>query len=391
LRNFSATKNNNIEAEWRVDLALNDANDEKGNSGRIIAMRKRDLSARALIARSLTGTLLAAFAFGLSSSAAWSAPKDIRWGTGPIGSVGQKALVVLANLLNKEMPEYQITVLPMPGAVMTVKGFATNQIDAYYGSDDALREFASDSGRFKGFKASVKRQPVQSMWIFTLDVGLAIKASNAGTIKKWGDLTGKKVFTGPLPFDTRLHLENAMAAAGVKHIYTQVDLSTAGSQLQSGSIDAMIVYYTGGVVPAPWLSQASLAVDWAGLNPSPDELTKLKAKGFAIKDVDAKTISKNDIHVKDLTLLPFYWGFDIGMNMSTDDVYKMLTIIDKHANELAKQDADFAEIANGKLAAFQKAALEQTWDLVPIHPGLAKFLKEKGQWDPKWDSKVAAM
>ena len=117
----------------------------------------------------------------------------------------------------------------------------------------------------------------------------------------------------------------------------------------------------------------------------------MKAKGFAIKDADAKTISKNDIHVKKLTLLPFYWGFDIGMNMSTDDVYKMLTIIDKHANDLAKQDADFAEIANGKLAAFQKAALAQTWDLVPIHPGLAKFLKEKGQWDPKWDSKVAAM
>ena len=357
-------------------------------------MLMRVHTARVLVARGLAAFVFAAFTFGLvglSNEAAWSAPKDIRWGTGPIGSVGQKALVVLANLLNKEMPEYQITVLPMPGAVMTVKGFATNQIDAYYGSDDALREFASNSGRFKGFKASVKRQPVQSMWMFTIDVGLAIKASNAGTIKKWADLDGKKVFTGPLPFDTRLHLENAMAAAGVKHVYTQVDLSTAGSQLQSGAIDAMIVYYTGGVVPAPWLSQASLAVDWAGLNPSPDELAKVKAKGFAIKDVDAKTISRNDIHVKHLTLLPFYWGFDIGMNMSSDDVYKMLTIIDKHSDELAKQDGDFMEIAHGKFAAFQKQALEQTWDLVPIHPGLARFLKEKGQWDPKWDSKVAAM
>ena len=69
--------------------------------------------------------------------------------------------------------------------------------------------FAADSGRFKGFKANVKRQPVQSMWVYTLDVGLAIKASNRDKIKKWTDLTGKKVYTGPLPFDTRLHLENA--------------------------------------------------------------------------------------------------------------------------------------------------------------------------------------
>ncbi len=330
-------------------------------------------------------------AIGLASSAAWSEPKDIRWGTGPVGSVGHKALVILADLLNKEMPNYRITVLPMPGAVMTVKGFATGDLDAMYASDDALQEFAADSGRFKGFKASMKRPPVQSLWTYTLDVGVAIKASNADKIKKWIDLTGKKVYTGPLPFDTRLHLENALATVGAKHIYTQVDLSTAGSQLDSGSIEAMIVYYTGGVVPAPWLSQASLAVDWAGLNPSPDELAKLKAKNFAIEEVDASTISKKDIHVKKLTLMPFYWGFDIGMNMPTEDIYKMLTIIDKNADNLAKLDGDFAQISGGKMAAFQKKALAQTWDLAPIHPGLAKYLKEKGMWDSKWDSKIATM
>ncbi len=357
-------------------------------------MLTRVNSARALAARGLAIIVFAAFTFsliGLSNTTARAEPKDIKWGTGPVGSVGHKALVVLADLLNKEMPDYRITVLPMPGAVMTVKGYATNDLDAMYASDDALREFTSDSGRFKGFKANMKRQPVQSMWLYTLDVGLAIKASNADKIKKWSDLTGKKVYTGPLPFDTRLHLENAMAAVGAKHNYVQVDLSTAGSQLDSGSIDAMIVYYTGGIVPAPWLSQASLAVDWAGLNPSADEAAKLKAKGFALEEMDTAKLGKKDIHVQKLTLSPFFWGFDIGMNMSTDDVYKMLTIIDKNADNLAKLDGDFAQIAGGKLAAFQKRALEQTWDLVPIHPGLAKFQKEKGMWDPKWESKVATM
>ena len=75
--------------------------------------------------------VLAAFAvfsaIALASSAAWSEPKDIRWGTGPVGSVGHKVLVILADFLNKEMPDYRITVLPMPGAVMTVKGFATEE------------------------------------------------------------------------------------------------------------------------------------------------------------------------------------------------------------------------------------------------------------------------
>ncbi len=334
---------------------------------------------------------LAALAAVLSlvvSGGAW-AQKDIRWGTGPVGSVGQKVLVVLANLLNKEMPQYRITVLPMPGAVMSVKGFATEQIDAYYGSDDALEEFASDAGRFKGFKEQAKRIPVQSMWLFTIDCGIGIKATNRDKFKKWGDLTGHKVYTGPLPFDTRLHLEKALAALGVKHNYTQVDLSTVGSQLDSGTIEATIVYYGGGTVPAPWLSQASLAVDWAGLNPNAQELAELKAKGFAVREVDSKTISRNDIHVAKLTLLPFYWGFDIGMNMSADDVYKMLTIVDKNADALAQQVPDLGQVAHGKLAEFQTEALAHTWNVVPIHPGLARFLKEKGAWQAKWDSQVA--
>ena len=59
-------------------------------------------------------------------------------------------------------------------------------------------------------------------------------------------------------------------------------------------------------------------------------------------------------------------------------MYKMLTIIEKHADELAKLDPSFAQIGDGKMAAFQKQALESTWDLVPIHPGLAKYLKREG-------------
>ncbi len=211
-----------------------------------------------MLKRVLTSLFAAVSIIVMASSAAWSEPKDIRWGTGPVGSSGHKALVVLANLLSKEMPDYRISVLPLPGAVMGVKGYATGEYDAYYGSDIALEEFATDSGRFKGFKAHMKREPVQSFWAYTLEVSLAIKASNRDTIKKWTDLTGKKVYTGPLPFDTRLKLERALAALGAKHVYTQVDLSTAGSQLESGAIDAMIIYTAGGTQPAPWIL-ASLA------------------------------------------------------------------------------------------------------------------------------------
>jgi TRAP transporter TAXI family solute receptor len=355
-------------------------------------MRKRILSAHALAARGLTAGLFAAFTFalvGLSGSTATAAPKDIKWGTGPAGSSGGKALVVLANILNKNMPEYRITVLPTPGAVGTVKGFATGEFDGYYGSDVALHEFATDTERFKGFKAKVKRTPVQSLWCYTLDVGLAIKASDRDKIKSWADLTGLPVFTGPAPFDTRKQVENSLKALGVKHKYTEVALATAGSQLNNGTIRAMIIYAAGGKTPPPWLSQASLAVDWAALNPSPKEIAELKEKGFGIKQVPPANFHKKEAYVKDITLVPTFWGFDLGLNVPENEMYKMLKVIEAHADELAKLDPSFRQISGGHFAEFEHQALESTWKLVPIHPGLAKFLKEKGQWDKKWDSNIA--
>jgi uncharacterized protein len=349
------------------------------------------LATRAIIASAMTAALFAVLALiGLPSSTAWSQqPKDIRWGTGPAGSSGGKALVVLANIINKAMPEYRITVLPTPGAVGTVKGFATGEFDGYYGSDVALHEFSTDSERFKGFRAKVKRMPVQSLWTYTLDCGLAIKASDAATIKSWADLAGKPVFTGPAPFDTRKKVENALHALGVKHNYTEVALATAGSQLNNGTIKAMIIYAAGGKTPPPWLSQASLAVDWVAVNPTPKELAELKAKGFGPISVPASNLQKKDTSGHMITLMPLYWGFDVGLNVPEADMYKMLKVIEAHADELAKLDPSFRQIGGGHLAEFQHQALETTWNLVPIHPGLAKYLKEKGQWDAKWDGNIA--
>jgi uncharacterized protein len=341
-----------------------------------------------MIKRTMAAIAVASL-LGGASAAAWSAPKDIRWGTGPVGSSGGKALVALASVLNKAMPELRITVLPTPGAVTTVKGYATGEFDGYYGSDVALKELKADSGRFKGFKPHIKQPLIQSLWCYTLDVGLAIKASDRDSIKKWEDLSGKEVYTGPLPFDTRRQLENAMAAVAVHHIYKQVDLSTVGSQLNSGSIKGMTIYAAGGKTPPPWIAEATLAVDWAALNPSPDELEKLKAAGFSIVEVDPANFHKKELYVKKVTLLPFYWGFDLGHILSTDEMYKMLTVIEAHADELAKLDPSFRQISGGQMAAFQKQALESTWNLVPIHPGLAKYMKAKGVWDNKWDSNIA--
>jgi TRAP transporter TAXI family solute receptor len=325
-------------------------------------------------------------------AAAWSAAaisqvKDIPWGTSAVGSSGHKALVALAEVINREMPKYRVTVQPTPGAIVSVKGYATGQFEGYYGADIAFYELAHDTNRFKGFKPSMKRQPVQSFWAFTVEVGTAVHSRDRAKFKGWKDLAGKPVFTGPLPWDVRAHLERAYDALGVKHNYRQVDLSAAGSLLQGGGIEGFIIYTNGEATTAPWITEASLAADWAALNPSEDEIARLKKAGFAVTEVQPSAF-KRDVHAKKVVLLPFYYGFHVGLEVPEADLYQMLKVIEKNVGDLVKADAGFSQIAKD-MAGMQKLGVESAADLVPIHPGLARYMREKGVWEQKWNARVA--
>ncbi|MEK7439149.1 MAG: TAXI family TRAP transporter solute-binding subunit [Pseudomonadota bacterium] len=331
--------------------------------------------------------LLAAGLMAACSTWAWAQVKELPWGTSAVGSAGHKALVSLADVLNREMPEYRVTVQPTPGAIVTVKGYATGKFEGYYGADIAFYELANDIKRFKGFKASMQRQPVQSFWVYTVEMGTAVHVRDKGKIKNWHDLAGKALFTGNPPWDTRAQLERAYEALGVKYEYRQVDLSAVGSLLQGGRIDGFGVYSNGEAGVPPWITEASLATDWAVVNPSADEIATLKKAGFAVFEQKPQVFNR-DVHADKLVMLPFYYGFHVGMEVPEADVYRMLNVIEKNAAALNQADKSFSQIVKD-MPGFQRRGVEAAANFVQIHPGLAKYMREKGVWDAKWDARVA--
>ncbi len=339
-----------------------------------------------MLKKAIVGLAIVVLAVSAAATAS-AADKEIRWGTSAVGSSGHKFLVTLADAVNKEWKGYNVTVQPTPGAIISVKGFATEKFEGYYGADIAFFEYANDTARFKGFKASAKRAPIQSMWTFTVEVGFGIHKRNKDKIKTWHDLAGKKTFTGPRPWDTRAQTERGLAALGVKHEYVEVDIATAGSLLESGTIDSFVVYTNAESTTAPWVTEASLSTDWVALNPSAEEIAQLKAKGIATTAVKP-TMFRKDIGVDKIVLLPFYYGFHLGLDVPADDVYRLLTIVEKKAPELVKGEPGFAQIA-ADMVGMQRRGIESSVELVEIHPGLAKYMKEKGAWNAKWDSRVA--
>jgi uncharacterized protein len=325
--------------------------------------------------------------FLLTPSIAWSQAKDLSWGTSAVGSSGHKALVGLAQLLNREMKGYRVNVLPTPGAIASVKGYAIGQFDGYYGADIAFYEMARDADRFKGFRSQMKRQPVQSFWTFTLEVGLGMLGRDRKKYKQWRDLSGERVFTGPLPWDVRATLERAMTAVGLKHKYVEVDLAMAGSALERGDIRGLIVYTAGHTSPAPWLVEAQLGTDLAILNPSPSEIEIIRKAGMQVVEVSPKVFKKT-VHVDKMLFVPFFYGFHLGMEIPENDVYTMLTVIEKNIDELVKTDASFAQLKAG-MPKFQRSGVESSVNDVMVHPGLARYMKERGVWDAKWDKRIA--
>lgn len=334
----------------------------------------------------LTWLVLGALLAG--PTAAFAQDKQIRWGTSRVGSSGHRAVTNLTQFLNKRIKGYNFTVQPTPGAIVTVKGYATGQFEGYYGSDIAFYELANNINRFKGFKAQMKRTPVQSFWTFTVEMGVGIHARDRNKIKKWSDLSGKRVFTGPRPWDTRAQLERAFTALGIKHEYMEVSIKTAGSLLESGRFAAFGVYTNAESTTAPWITEASLQTDWAALNPSADEVAKLKKAGFRVVEIDSKVFGKKDRYVKKVTMLPFYYGIHLGLEVPENDMYNILKAVESGAAELAKADKSFKQVA-ADMAGMQRKGVESAVNLVPIHPGLAKYMREKGVWDKKWDARVA--
>jgi len=332
--------------------------------------------------------LLVGSALALGLLVTTASAREIRWGTSQVGTSGHRSMTTLAEMLKKEMPEWQVTVQPTPGAIFTVKGYATGEVDGLYGSDIAFYELANNINRFQGFKANMKREPVQSFWAFTIETGIGISSKDVGKFKGWRELTGKRVFTGPRPFDTRAHIERAFGALSVKHEYLEVALETAGSLLDGGRIAAMCIYSNALSGTAPWIQQASIETDWSPLNPSPEEMRDLKAAGFQTLEVPATIFGLKKSKVDKAVVLPFYYGFHVGLDAPEAEVYKFLKTVEAKAAEMVKTDPSYEQVRKD-MAGMQRRGVESSVTFVPVHPGLARYMREKGVWDAKWDSRIA--
>jgi len=326
-------------------------------------------------------TVVLVSAFVLPGPAA--AKYVFRWGCANPGSYYYKASAFMADFLRRGMPDYDLTIYPYVSTTANIKSFLVGDLESVYAAEPGFGKLYSFKKPFKGFEPNVKQMPVQAVWIYTMETHILTLPKNKDKFRTWNDLDGKKIFMTKAGYMNHINIFRAMSDInGLKIKHVEVDMSKVADALRAGTIDATAAYTTATVSLASWIKVLDVATPLQGVNPTTAQIKKLTAAGFTPAKINMKKAYTRDLGVDELYGVPFYFGQHLGLNVPEEAAYKMLKVLEKAAGDLAKLEAGFGPLAKD-FAGFQVLGIQSIPE-VPVHPGLAKYLKERGLWDPAW-------
>ena len=326
--------------------------------------------------------LAAFFAFSAINPAYSAERKSIRWATSSTGSYGYKVAAQMTKVLEDALGgEYTVTVNPYPSTTAAMKATMDGNGEIGYTADVGMTQVYEGEGGFKNYTPA-KSKMVHAWYAYPMESFMAVYAPKASQFKSWGDFSGKPVFFTPAGFMNWLNFQRIFKALGYQFKHVQIGEPAQGDALQAGTIVGAVAYTTAGASLASYWRETELRVDIKVINPSPAEVQKLTAAGLTPVEIDpAKAFSK-DVGVKKILGVPILFGYNVRADMPEEVVYKMLSKFYAERDNLAKADPGFTPMARDFIG-MQVNGIKAN-PTIPVHAGLAKFLKEKKAWNDKW-------
>ena len=321
-------------------------------------------------------------AFALTDSAV-AQQKTWRWGTADPSSFGYRIGGFMTGILQDGMPDYEITIYPHASTTANVKNFLVGNLESVYSAEPGLRSLYSFTKPFNDFESNVKQMPVQSFWCYTIETHIMTLPQNKDQFRTWQDLDGKKVYMTKAGYMAHISIFKAMRdICGLDITHVEVDTTKMADALKSGTVEAVATRTTSRVTLPTADKMLDIAMPLQAINPTPAQINKLSAAGVNVVEIDIKKAFSKDVGVDKLYGVPFYFGYHHSLSFPAEDVYRVLQVFEKGVGDLAKLEPAFAPLAKD-FAGYQVLAISSIPE-VPVHPGLAKYLKEKGLWSPTW-------
>jgi TRAP transporter TAXI family solute receptor len=330
----------------------------------------------------LAAAVAAVFAFSAMDQAYAAERKSLRWATSQVGSYGYQVAASMTRIVEKALGgEYTVTVQPYASPTVGMKAVMDGNGEISYTADIGMTQFHQRVGGFKDYKPKMPEM-VHTWYAYPMETMMAVAAKDAGKFKCWRDFSGKPVFHTNAGFMNWLNMQRIFKVLGYEFKHVQIDLKSNADAMESGSIVGSAVYTTAGrSLPAYW-KETEIRIDIRVVNPCPDEIAKIKAAGLTIVEVDPKAAFSKSVGPSTLMGVAILFGYNAGPNIPEDVVYKMLTAFYKEKDALAKSDPGFTPLAKD-FTGLQAQGINANPD-IPVHAGLAKFLKEQKAWNPQW-------
>jgi TRAP transporter TAXI family solute receptor len=308
--------------------------------------------------------------------------KSLRWATSSVDSYGYKVAASMVKIVEEALGgEYTVTVQPYTSPTVGMKAVMGGDGEIAYTADIGMTQLYGGEGGFKNYQPA-KPKIVHTWYAYPMESMMATSAKDADKYKCWRDFSGKPVFYTTAGFMNWNNWRRIYDALGYDFKHVQIDPKSNSDALQAGTIVASATYTTAGRSLAPYWKETEVRMDVRVVNPCPDEVQKLKAAGLSVVEVNAKDAFSKDVGPKTLQGVPILFGYNVRPDMPEDLVYKMISAFYKNRDKLAQIDPGFTPMAKDFIG-MQVSGINANPD-IPVHPGLAKFLKEHKAWNDKW-------
>lgn len=308
--------------------------------------------------------------------------KSLRWATANTGSYGYKVAASMARVLEQSLGgEYTVTVKPYRSTTAATKDTMDGNAEIGYTADIGMRQLYDGVKPYEGYKPAAGLQ-VHTWYAYPMESFMAVPANKADQFKCWKDFSGKPIFYTTAGFMNWNNWRRIYNVLGYEFNHVEIDNATNADALQSGSIVASAAYTTAGRSLSSYWRETELRTDFKLVNPCPDEVAKLKAAGLTLSEVNTSIPFSKDVGVKTVLGVRILFGYNARADLPEDVVYKMLSGFYKNRDWLIGADPGFTPLAKD-FVGMQVSGIAINPD-IPVHPGLAKFLKEHKAWNDKW-------
>jgi uncharacterized protein len=308
--------------------------------------------------------------------------KSIRWATASVDSFGYKVAGSMVKIVEEALGgEYAVTVNPYASTITAMKAAMDGIGEIGYTADVGMTQLYADEGAFR-YYIPMKAKLVHAWYAYPMESFMATSAKDAGQYKCWGDFSGKPVFFTTTGFMNWLNFQRIYKTLGYQFKHAQIDAKIQADALRTGTIAGAVAYTTAGRSLAPYWKETEVRMDIKVINPCPHEVEKLKAAGLQIAESDPKHAFSKDVGVKEILGVPLLFAYNVRPDMPADLVYKMVRAFYDSRDKLAQTDPGFTPMAKNFIG-MQVNGINTNPD-IPVHPGLARFLKEHNAWNDRW-------